>query len=156
MGRKAEHHRCNVLGSRKVHAQIAGPAGQGFRIHFEIAGLPNFLCDPSGFYFRPDVQVFGFDFVLLVRSNDRLFDSLDALNPIAITTSIAKTFLPYCRLLLILALLVCIGVGISAVLGYISCPQFLTGGVGLYLLLIKAHLLGRFYWRYKHKLDWGI
>jgi hypothetical protein len=85
-----------------------------------------------------------------------LFDSFWVLNPIFIVGSIFKVFLRYCGLVLLLcgfggliALLVA-NLLQRGILGYIF------GIVCIYITMIMAHLLGRFYWRNKDKLGWGI
>jgi hypothetical protein len=94
-----------------------------------------------------------------------LFDSVNALNPVTIITSIYRTFLPYCGLVLIFSALAGL---IAPIRFYLSQPQALLGYYLLgtaftrykiafvYLAFVSAHLLGRFYLRYKKKLDWGI
>ena len=85
-----------------------------------------------------------------------LFDAIHALNPIFIISSIFKTFLPYCRLILSL----CIFGGLVALIFWIlrrvPVPEIVSDAVGLYLLFVAAHILGSFYWWHKDKLDWGI
>jgi len=85
-----------------------------------------------------------------------LFDTFDALNPIFIIGSIFKTFLSYCGLILSF----CIFGGLVAlifwILGRLPILGFVSNAINLYLLFVAAHLLGRFYWWHKDKLDWGI
>ena len=82
-----------------------------------------------------------------------MFDSVNALNPVLIVGSIASTFLPYCGLVL----LVCgLGSFVVIVLPRLAVWRFVSNGVTIYLSLVAAHILGRFYWRYKDKLNWGI
>jgi hypothetical protein len=33
---------------------------------------------------------------------------------------------------------------------------FVSGYLVMYILLVVAHLLGRFYWRYQEKLNWDV
>jgi hypothetical protein len=88
-----------------------------------------------------------------------IHDSTAALNPLFLLKSIFQVFVPYVGLLL--------GIGVLAgLLWYASAPQ----GPGLspirnwpfgallhsYAAFILAHVLGRFYWRYRERLDWGI
>ncbi len=94
-----------------------------------------------------------------------LFDSLDALNPVTIVTSIYRTFLPYCGLVLVFSVLSWLIVPVRL---FLSQPQVLLGyyllGIAcmwykiafVYLAIVSAHLLGRFYLRYKKEFDWGI
>ena len=85
-----------------------------------------------------------------------LFDGINALNPLLIVRSILVTFPSYAVLLLQLGLLAGILLGIYWTLGRIPLPRVLSMVVYLYLLLIGAHLLGRFYWRGREKLGWGL
>jgi hypothetical protein len=103
-----------------------------------------------------------------------LFDSVNALNPVTIISSIYKTFAPYCGLVLAFSVLSWL---ISPIILDLPKPQSLIGGFAsvisvmdyllgttfifhkiafVYLAMVLAHLLGRFYLRYKNKLDWGI
>jgi DNA-directed RNA polymerase subunit RPC12/RpoP len=106
-----------------------------------------------------------------------LFDATHALNPAFIVSSIFRTFLPYCGLVP----LFCVLGGLLAVIASnifgLPSAQSLQQGIGqimlvlgrlfrvtltycgmafIYLAMVAAHLLGRFYWRYKDKLGWGI
>jgi hypothetical protein len=103
-----------------------------------------------------------------------LFDSVDALNPVTIITSIYKTFIPYCGLVLTFSVFA--GFIVPIILG-LPQPQTLLSGLAyvssimhyllgtafifykiafVYLTIVSAHLLGRFYLRYKKELNWGI
>ena len=103
-----------------------------------------------------------------------LFDSVNALRPIMIIASIYRTFVPYCGLVLIFSMLA--GLIVPVILG-LPKPQTLLSGLAyvssimyyllgtafmwykiafVYLAMVSAHLLGRFYLRYKKELDWGI
>ncbi|HEY5504525.1 MAG TPA: hypothetical protein VIK28_05150 [Sedimentisphaerales bacterium] len=103
-----------------------------------------------------------------------LFDSVDALNPVTIITSIYRTFLPYCGL--VLAFSVLAGLIAPVILGLPKPGNLIAGLIYLqllmdyllgtayfwykiafvYLSIVSAHLLGRFYLRYKKELNWGI
>jgi hypothetical protein len=37
-----------------------------------------------------------------------------------------------------------------------AAPDLLTYCIHLYLALVAAHLLGRFYWHYQDKLRWEV
>jgi len=91
-----------------------------------------------------------------------MFDSLWGLNPIPILRSILRTFIPYCGLILLISLL-----GLPAILmrkfvvtevlsGRAGIHLNLIGAINIYLMLVAAHLLGRFYWKYEEKLDWEV
>ena len=83
-----------------------------------------------------------------------LFDSLDILNPVMIIRSILRTFPRYCGLILMLCFFAGIVVGIDLISKRL--PFFISKVVFFYLSFVAAHLLGRFYWWNKDKLDWGI
>jgi len=82
------------------------------------------------------------------------FDSASALKPRLLIRSITKTFSQYCGLV---ALFV---VGISVMFLLWQKVQqsrplaFIHYCLSVYLLLVAAHLLGRFYWRCEEELDW--
>jgi hypothetical protein len=91
-----------------------------------------------------------------------MFDSFGGLNPILIVRSIFNTFVPYCGLILLLCVL---RVPIALLRGFIV-TEALSGRAGLfiylpktvsiYLTLVSAHLLGRFYWKYQERLNWDV
>jgi hypothetical protein len=96
-----------------------------------------------------------------------MFDSLTALNPILITGSIFSTLVPYCGvvisfggmifLLLVVLPSLLIGRSVTGVgQGGFSLYSLLyfSGIFGFYFLMVFAHVLGRFYWRYQEKLNW--
>jgi hypothetical protein len=80
-------------------------------------------------------------------------DSISALNPLMLLGSIFRVFVPYVGFVLLLGVIV---------VGWVLLWPFLTmvpvvGFVAiLYGAFILAHLLGRFYWRYRDRLDWGL
>ena len=114
------------------------------------------------FWLLSAVCIFFFPMAVLTAV---LFDSVDAINPVTIITSIYRTFVPYCGLVLIFSVLAWL---IAPVRLYLSQPQALLGyyllGIAfmrykiafVYLAFVSAHLLGRFYLRYKKELNWGI
>jgi DNA-directed RNA polymerase subunit RPC12/RpoP len=92
-----------------------------------------------------------------------MFDSLRGLNPILIIRSIFKTFVPYCGLIILLCVLAAPVLlmrkfFIDQVLGggIYKFPPYIIGVLSLYLILVAAHLLGRFYWKYEEKLNWEV
>lgn len=85
-----------------------------------------------------------------------LFDAFDALNPILIISSILRVFLPYCGLILSFCAFGGTVIVIRSGLRHLLVPSFISDGVNLYLLLIAAHLLGRFYFKYEEKLYWEV
>jgi hypothetical protein len=123
------------------------------------------------FWLLSAVCIFFFPMVMLTAV---LFDSVEALNPVMIITSIYRTFAPYCGLVLTFSMLA--GLIVPVILGlpkpgdliaglfYISSIMYYLLGTAfifykiafVYLTIVSAHLLGRFYLRYKKKLNWGI
>jgi DNA-directed RNA polymerase subunit RPC12/RpoP len=88
-----------------------------------------------------------------------VFDSYDALNPLLIVGSILRTFLPYCGLVLLLTAGAVLLVKMNfRFYSFRSLPwgPFFIRAAQLYLLFVAVGLLGRFYRRYKKKLDWGV
>ena len=84
-----------------------------------------------------------------------MFNSSSGFNPFVIIGSIFSTFFQYCGLIIVFCgfgLLTQIGPGAhtSRVLAFI----FFCGNI--YLIMVAAHLLGRFYWRYQEKLNWEV
>jgi hypothetical protein len=85
-----------------------------------------------------------------------MFDSIVGLHPALILGSALSTFLPYLGLVLVLGSAVFLLTNVPDAL--FESPLFgVAFGVGeRYLILIGAHLLGRFYWRYQEKLNWEV
>jgi len=85
-----------------------------------------------------------------------LSNTIGALNPISMVTSISRCFFAYCVLFVMLGVLVMLGFGISKLFNFIGLPGFIFRVVELYLLFIAAYFLGRFYWYNKYKLKWDM
>jgi len=103
-----------------------------------------------------------------------LYDSIVGLNPILIIKSVIKTFSAYLPVVIFFAGLFAVlstiapqlpqSESLESILLYLSRfiniifnPRFalrLTGFI--YLAMIGAHILGRFYWWHKEKLNWGL
>ncbi len=84
-----------------------------------------------------------------------LFDSIRGLNPILLLGSIFSTFFTYCGLVLILGAVATTFIALPRMLSG-EWAAFISGYLVLYILLVVAHLLGRFYWRYQEKLNWNL
>lgn len=85
-----------------------------------------------------------------------LFDSFRALNPILIITSIYNVFIHYCGLAAI-----CFAGGLFVSIIMASQPRssiigYFFSAACIYLAMVMAHLLGRFYWKYQDKLNWEV
>jgi len=93
-----------------------------------------------------------------------MFNSSAAFNPILWLISILRTFFRYCGLVLLTGTILLV---IKAIRGIEPQGTQLSGvstlllgailyGFTLYVTLITAHLLGRFYWQCKDRLNWGV
>jgi hypothetical protein len=85
-----------------------------------------------------------------------MFDSLRGLNPILLIGSIFSTFLQYCALVILYYGLAGLFRIIVSRLPQSLIPSFVLSAVSIYSMMILAHLLGRFYWRYQEKLNWEV
>ena len=85
-----------------------------------------------------------------------LFDSGRGFNFPLIFKSISNTFFPYIGLVLFLVLTVVLISQIPS--EAIDSPvwNYILRGIIIYAALIGAHLLGRFHWKYHHKLNWNV
>jgi len=85
-----------------------------------------------------------------------LHDSVSGLNPGILLRSIRNTFWPYMGLVLLFVLFA----GMVGLFFLELQPSILWGFVFrfvvYYAAFILAHLTGRFYWRYKEKLEWDL
>jgi len=84
-----------------------------------------------------------------------LFDSIRGLNPLLLLGSIFSTFFIYCGLVLILGTVAMTVIVLPRMLSG-KWAVFVSGYFVMYILLVVAHLLGRFYWRYQEKLNWDV
>ena len=120
------------------------------------------------------LSAYGGFFLPMALLTVAMFDSVNALNPILIIGSIFRTFFPYCGLVLVFCVL---GGLVATIISNMPKPQllrqtpfyismvlnYLLGTAYtyqkiafIYLAMVAAHLLGRFYWWHKDKLNWGL
>ncbi len=85
-----------------------------------------------------------------------MFDSINGLNPILLTGSIFSTLFQYLGLLFLFSLLGWLIVRIFSVTSTSVILNLLFPLAIIYLSLVTAHLLGRFYWRNQQKLRWEV
>jgi hypothetical protein len=89
-----------------------------------------------------------------------IHDSISALNPLFLLGSIRRVFGPYLCLLLATGVLAGLFWQADGRMGRGLAPpavlQAFNALLSGYAALVLAHLLGRFYWRYRDRLDWGI
>jgi hypothetical protein len=87
-----------------------------------------------------------------------MFDSFTCLNPVFLIVSVFKTFFLYCLVTVLFSLLIVLIALIwlcKLKLDSLAI-EFVFYCIVLYLLLIIAHLFGRFLYRYKERLDWAF
>ncbi len=99
---------------------------------------------------------YGVLFLPMVLLATVLFDSLRALNPVLIIASSVTVFLPYCGLILLFFTVGGLIVVIVSILPQSWLISYILSAVCIYLTMVMAHLLGRFYWKYKEKLNWEV
>ena len=104
-----------------------------------------------------------------------LFDATDALNPINLCRSVLKTLLPYSVVVIFYIIPVVFIISIFKNIPGVSerlemnifypvmfLVYLLSSGVIFkifffsYFAMVASHMLGRFYWFNKGKLDWGL
>jgi len=86
-------------------------------------------------------------------------DSVSALNPLFLLDSIRRVFVPYVGLLVLLVAMAGLCWLLPTVLSQGIPPMWfalLALIVSAYSLFLFAHVLGRFYWRHRDQLDWGL
>jgi DNA-directed RNA polymerase subunit RPC12/RpoP len=88
-----------------------------------------------------------------------VMDSTTALNPFVLLWAILRTIPSYVGLLILLAVVTLLTVLVWSVLANLipSILGTLVAQAGaVYTSMVQAHVLGRFYWRNRERLDWGI
>jgi phage FluMu protein Com len=85
-----------------------------------------------------------------------MFDSFAGLNPLLLIPSIFSTFFQYCGLIMLFGFLSFLFIKIVSILPRSLISGFILGIFFIYLLIVSAHLLGRFYFRYQEKLYWEV
>jgi len=130
-----------------------------------IAGCLVFFCLPVLIYYRHTERtdtvfwlllayaVFFFPMGILAVI---MFDSFSGLNPLLLIGSIFSTFFQYCGLILLFGIVGFLFVKIISAVPSLGFLKYIHVTVTIYLLMVAAHLLGRFYFRYKEKLYWEV
>ncbi|MGD9109371.1 MAG: hypothetical protein PVG93_00390 [Phycisphaerales bacterium] len=124
-------------------------------ICFSPAAIYYGLTEQTGLIFWIVAACGGFFFPMALLAAV-LFDEIGALNPIFVIGSILRTFLPYCGLVLLVFVFTSLVIVTSVALKSLPLLRLLSGPANIYFALIGAHLLGRFHFKYKQRLDWGI
>jgi hypothetical protein len=84
-----------------------------------------------------------------------MFNTLRALNPKLIIASIFSTIVPYICLVLVLPAVLFAFSFLRAAIGS-GVANFITYIIWFYFLFVYAHILGRFYHKYKRQLNWEV
>ena len=84
------------------------------------------------------------------------FDSNSGFSPLPWFMSIFKTSFQYIGLVLIICALVGLIAWLASFFHESRALAFLLSVICIYLIMLTAHLLGRFYWRHKAKLNWEV
>jgi len=161
-------------GTRAPEAFAAIGAGEMWSQMQHVVGCYLILISPSFFYnlYTGELDVvywallitgsFFFPMGLLACI---MFDSITGLNPKLLIGSIFSTFFQYCGLVL---LVIAIIFTFTQLIGMVetegtqkqSAAMLILGGavffIGLYIALVIAHLIGRFYWQNQEKLNWEV
>jgi hypothetical protein len=85
-----------------------------------------------------------------------MLESLGGLNPILLIGSMVRVFFSYCVMVVGLAAVLFLIVVFAWKMETMGVTRIIAHCVGTYLLLVAAHLLGRFYYRKAAKLNWDV
>jgi phage FluMu protein Com len=85
-----------------------------------------------------------------------MFNSSSAYNPLVWITSIFSTFFQYCGLVLFFSILALLASRISAALQGGLLNALFLNAIFIYLTMVAAHLMGRFYYKNSKELNWDV
>jgi hypothetical protein len=85
-----------------------------------------------------------------------MFGSFTGLNPLVLIPSIFSTLFQYLALIGFLGVLIAAFAAVTQVVKGKIVLEFIAAAALVYLLMIIAHLLGRFFWKYQEKLNWEV
>ena len=163
-------------GTRAPEAFATSSLGDMWSQALHIIGCYLILLGPVGFYHiftqKTDaifwlLLAYGAFFFPMGLLACIMFDSVRGLNPILLVCSIVSTFLQYLGLVLLI---------VAIILAFSALPSMETDdtqtspmsnifaliaggifyGLSVYVVLVIAHLIGRFYWRNQEKLNWEV
>jgi len=156
-----------IGGVRAPALPVAGLAEMWARVSYFIAVYALYLLPPIVYYLftRQTDSIF---YALLVWTAIffpmglvamAVMDSTTALNPFVLFWAILRTIPSYFGLLIPLVTVTLLIVLVWSVLANLV-PSILAALVvqagAVYTSMVQAHVLGRFYWRNRERLDWGI
>jgi phage FluMu protein Com len=102
------------------------------------------------------LAIYGVIFSPMVFLAVVLFDSFRALNPILIVASMFSIILPYCGLVLLFFAVGGLIAMIMAAQPQSGIASYFLGAACIYLAMVMAHLLGRFYWQHQEEIHWEV
>lgn len=134
-----------------------GPLGAYlmYKIFWRSAGA-NSTYDPKTdmvFWLLLGYGIFFFPIGLLALA---MFNSTSAFNPFLWITSIFSTFFQYCSLVLFFCLLGWLASKVVSSFQQSLFFSYLFRAAFIYLAMVAAHLLGRFYYLNSKKLNWEV
>ena len=159
---------------RAPEAFATSSLGEMYSQWLHIVGCYLIFFGPVGFYFlwfqRTDVLfwlllAYGIFFFPMGLLACVMFDSIRGLNPVLLFSSIFSTFIQYSGLVLLVACIILaagtiIGIAETEGVRQFSIAMLVLEGIFslfiLYIVFVVAHLLGRFYFKYRDKLNWEV
>jgi DNA-directed RNA polymerase subunit RPC12/RpoP len=153
-------------GTRAPQLPTPGLGDMWSRVSYFLAVYVLFLFPPGLYYLftrELDFVFYGlvvwtvlfFPMGLLAMA---IMDSTTALNPFVLLGGILRTFFSYAAFLIFLVVVTFLMGWLWKLFAGIG-PSFLRILVaqagGFYTAMVQAHILGRFYWRNRERLDWG-
>ena len=117
------------------------------------ANSPNNSQTDAVFWLLLGYAIFFFPMGLLTIV---MFNSTSAYNPLLWITSIFSTFFQYCGLILLFCMLGWLASRIMFFLQQSLFFSYLFGAAFIYLSMVAAHILGRFYFLNSKKLNWEV
>ncbi len=155
-------------GTRAPEAFAIVEIGEMFWQTLQLAGCYLVFWGPLGFYFLYFNKIdtifwvllaYGISFFPMGLLAVVMFKSDSALNPILLIRSIFITFFQYCGLVLMLGAVALVIYAVNKIQldnWFARVLDFFIYSGQIYLALVVAHLLGRFYWMYQEKLNWEV
>lgn len=126
-----------------------------YKIFWQSTGA-NFVYDPKTdtiFWLLLGYGIFFFPMGLLALA---MFNSTSAFNPFLWIASILGTFFQYCGVVLFFCVLGWLVSRIATSFQQSLFFSYLFGAAFIYLAMVAAHLLGRFYYLNSKKLNWEV
>jgi hypothetical protein len=85
-----------------------------------------------------------------------MFDSIHGLSPLITIPSLFSAFFQYCGLIILVCTILFLFVKARGFFASNPLLWLSVRAIEIYMLMIVAHLLGRFYFKYQEKLNWDV